>query len=490
MKQLLRETSSAGKIFYLFLFSLLGLIIGSGILSVVSLFIGEHIGETVWQIHLSTFIQSIFVFILPAVLVVSLTQRFPKLFFKLHASSRLLSDIFFGIIVFTVSYAFVSFLTQWNKTIELPEILAPIEQWMHDMETAAMETTNKLLSGKTVVELIANLFFVAFMAALSEEIFFRGALQQFLHQLTKNGHAAVWLSSFIFSAIHLQFYGFFPRLVLGALLGYLFLYSRNLWIPIIVHFINNASVIVVTFFWSDRDWFKDIETPEITTSLVIIASISVMMTIAMFRIYLSKNKTKIEKKEGMIQIQNTILSDDIFEENFICDLRKCKGQCCVDGDSGAPLTKEENDDIQRILPKIWNELSPKAQNVIEKQGISYVDYDGELVTSIIDREECVFTYFDSDGICKCVIDTAFREGRIDVQKPISCHLYPIRLQEYSDFTALNYHRWSVCRPAVKLGNEEGVAIYQFLKEPLIRKFGQEWYDEVCEAAKLLKKEEE
>lgn len=189
----------------------------------------------------------------------------------------------------------------------------------------------------------------------------------------------------------------------------------------------------------------------------------------------------------MIQIQNTILSDDIFDEQFICDLCKCKGQCCVDGESGAPLTQKEHDDIQQILPEIWNELSPKAQELIEKQGISYVDYDGELVTSIINGEECVFTFFDADGVCKCAIDNAYREGRIDVQKPVSCHLYPIRLQEYEDFTAVNYHRWSVCKPAVKLGRKEGVAIYQFLKEPLIRKFGEAWYEEVCEAASLLKK---
>lgn len=187
----------------------------------------------------------------------------------------------------------------------------------------------------------------------------------------------------------------------------------------------------------------------------------------------------------MIQIQNTILTDDIFEQHFICNLSKCKGQCCVDGESGAPLTREEHDNIQRILPEIWDELSPKAQELIEKQGISYVDYDGELVTSIINGEECVFTFFDADGVCKCVIDDAYREGRINVQKPISCHLYPIRLKEYPDFTAVNYHRWSVCKPAVALGKKEGVPLYQFLKEPLIRKFGEEWYSEVCEVAKLL-----
>lgn len=191
----------------------------------------------------------------------------------------------------------------------------------------------------------------------------------------------------------------------------------------------------------------------------------------------------------MIQIQQTLLSDDIFEETFICDLCKCKGQCCVDGESGAPLTNEEFNQINEILPEIWNDLSPTAQEVINEQGIAYTDYDGELVTSIIKGEECVFTYFDENGICKCAIDNAYKEGRISVEKPISCHLYPIRLTEYEEYTAVNYHRWSICEPAVKLGRKNGLPLYRFLKEPLIRKFGEEWYNEVCEASKLFNNDE-
>ena len=190
----------------------------------------------------------------------------------------------------------------------------------------------------------------------------------------------------------------------------------------------------------------------------------------------------------MLQIDDTIISLEVLESQFICDLAKCKGQCCVDGDAGAPLEKDENDKINEILPIIWDELSPKAQELIEKQGISYNDYDGELVTSIIDGKDCVFTYFDEEGICKCVIDNAYREGRTSVPKPISCHLYPIRLQKYRDFTAVNYHQWSVCKPAVEFGKREGVELYKFLKEPLIRKFGEKWYDELEAAATLLKEE--
>lgn len=189
----------------------------------------------------------------------------------------------------------------------------------------------------------------------------------------------------------------------------------------------------------------------------------------------------------MIQIKDTLISEDVFETCFVCDLGKCKGMCCVEGDAGAPLTHEEYEAIKDVLPKIWDDLSLKARELIEKQGIAYIDDDGELVTSIIKGRECVFTYFDADGVCRCAIDNAFREGRISVQKPISCHLYPIRLHKYDEFTALNYDRWSVCRPALRLGKKTGIKLYQFLKEPLIRKFGEEWYQEVCQIAELLPK---
>lgn len=188
----------------------------------------------------------------------------------------------------------------------------------------------------------------------------------------------------------------------------------------------------------------------------------------------------------MIEVGDTIISRDVFEEHFICDLCKCKGQCCVEGDSGAPITKEEKEQIEAILPVILDDLSPSARKVIAEQGISYLDYDSEIVTSLVEGRECVFTYYDEHGICKCAIDTAYREGRIDVQKPISCHLYPIRVAKYKDFTALNYHRWSICQPAVKKGNKEGVPLYIFLKEPLIRMFGENWYEEVCQVANVYK----
>ena len=156
----------------------------------------------------------------------------------------------------------------------------------------------------------------------------------------------------------------------------------------------------------------------------------------------------------MIQIDDAIVALDIIEENFLCDLSACMGECCVEGESGAPLEKEEVAVLEEILPLVWDDLSPEAQKVIQKTGVAYKDTDGEMVTSIVNGKDCVFTYYDEKGICKCAIEKAHKEGKTDFYKPISCHLYPIRLQKYRDFTAVNYHRWSVCKAAVALGNKE------------------------------------
>lgn len=181
----------------------------------------------------------------------------------------------------------------------------------------------------------------------------------------------------------------------------------------------------------------------------------------------------------MFQIGETIVGLDIIEDMFLCDLSACKGECCVEGDAGAPLEEDEVAILNKILPEVWNDLSSEAKNLIESQGVAYRDYDGDMVTSIINGKDCVFTYYDEKGICKCAIEKAYKEGRIDFYKPISCHLYPIRLDKYPKYTAVNYHRWSVCKAAVLLGKNKGLKIYQFLKEPLIRRFGSDWYNELC-----------
>lgn len=192
----------------------------------------------------------------------------------------------------------------------------------------------------------------------------------------------------------------------------------------------------------------------------------------------------------MIQIDDTIVSLDIFKQQFLCDFQACKGICCVEGESGAPLDVEEIDKLKEVLPVIWEDLSSEAQAIIDKQGVAYVDEDGDWVTSIVNGKDCVFTCYDDKGNCLCAIEKAYREGKIDWQKPISCHLYPIRLSTVGQdkLTALNYHRWPVCDGACKLGREKGVAIYESCKDALIRRFGERWYEELVDVARELKEQ--
>lgn len=188
----------------------------------------------------------------------------------------------------------------------------------------------------------------------------------------------------------------------------------------------------------------------------------------------------------IIQVGNVILSSDIFTEYFCCDLDACKGECCVEGDSGAPLTMDEVGELESVLDEVWPELSASAQATIDHQGVAYTDCEGDLVTSIVNGKDCVFTCYDNNGCCFCATDKAYREGRTAWCKPISCALYPIREKRFKDGTSgLQYHRWNICRPAVKKGRELNLRIYQFLKDPLTRRFGEEWYNELCEVAKQL-----
>ena len=186
----------------------------------------------------------------------------------------------------------------------------------------------------------------------------------------------------------------------------------------------------------------------------------------------------------MLQIQDKLVSLDLVERFFCCDLDSCLGECCIEGDAGAPITEDEKRKIEEILPVIWDDLLPQARSVIEGNGVSYVDEEGDLVTSIVDGKNCVFTTYGKGGMCLCAIEKACREGRIGFLKPSSCHLYPVRLTEYPSFTAVNYHRWKICKCAEILGRKKGIRLYEFLRGPLTARFGEEWYDELavaCEA---------
>lgn len=185
----------------------------------------------------------------------------------------------------------------------------------------------------------------------------------------------------------------------------------------------------------------------------------------------------------MLQIRDTLVSLDLIDYFFICDLEKCLGACCIEGDAGAPVTREEIEKINAVLPEIKTYLTPAATKEIEENGTSYIDEEGELVTNIVNGADCVFTTFEKGGLCLCALEKAYNDGKIPYCKPSSCQLYPVRLKEYAGFTAVNLHHWKICKSARKLGMIKGVRAYQFLKQPLIRKFGQEWYDELDFTAK-------
>lgn len=180
----------------------------------------------------------------------------------------------------------------------------------------------------------------------------------------------------------------------------------------------------------------------------------------------------------ILQVGDVLLSPDIITEKFCCDYAKCKGICCIEGNAGAPVTIDEVAEIEETLDIVWDELSPQAQSVIDRQGVAYTDEEGDLVTSIVAGKDCVFTCYDGDN-CLCALEKVCREGRTSFPKPISCALYPIRAKQFSNgMVGLNYNRWNVCRDAVTLGKELDIPVYRFLKDPLIRRFGKEWYEQL------------
>ncbi len=176
----------------------------------------------------------------------------------------------------------------------------------------------------------------------------------------------------------------------------------------------------------------------------------------------------------MIQIGNTLLSDDLAEKHFFCDLSKCKGACCVKGDAGAPLSVEEVLLLPEIIDKIKPFLRKEGIEAIEQQGTHILDAENETVTPLIQGKECAYVVFEK-GIAMCGIEKAYIDGAITFRKPVSCHLYPIRIRKYEQFIAVNYDKWTICEPARQKGEKDGIPLYEFVKDALIRRFGNTWY---------------
>ena len=199
----------------------------------------------------------------------------------------------------------------------------------------------------------------------------------------------------------------------------------------------------------------------------------------------------------ILEVGGVLLSTDLITEYFCCDLDACGGACCIEGDAGAPVTLEEVAEIEESLDAAWPLMSATAQSVVDRQGVAYTDPEAELVTSIVNGKDCVFTYYNSaeqrveglpEGCCLCALERVCREGKTRFMKPISCALYPIREKHFAGgLIGLNYNRWAICEGAVKRGRELQMPLYRFLREPLIRRFGEEWYKELEEVAEVLHK---
>jgi len=188
----------------------------------------------------------------------------------------------------------------------------------------------------------------------------------------------------------------------------------------------------------------------------------------------------------MLAINNTLVSEDIIEKKFVCDLNACKGECCVAGESGAPLEKKEITELQDAYPFVKPYMTPEGIKSVEKHGVFVIDSDGDDTTPLVDGKQCAFVYFENE-IAKCSIEKAWKEKKVTFQKPISCHLYPIRITTKNNYDSVTYERWNVCKPACKCGEQLDVPVYKFVKSALIRKYGKRWFKKLEIAAEYLQK---
>lgn len=281
---MLEYSSQRTRIVYLLLFSLMGSFVAGAILFMAGIS-QPSFQDTIWYYRLSIILQDIFMMFLPAYTIYRWITENPMQMLGVRKTEKMPQGFFYGLLVFLVSYPAIAVVAQWNEQIVLPDSLKAIEDWMQQMEDSAKHVTDLFLAGENYFDLFLNLLIIAAAAAFVEEIFFRGALQQFIEKWLRNGHLAVWIGAFIFSAIHLQFYGFFPRLIMGAVLGYLFLYSRNLWIPMLYHFVNNAVVVVVTYFWGESNFLEQLEDKPLTWASMLVMIISGLLTYLVFSRY-------------------------------------------------------------------------------------------------------------------------------------------------------------------------------------------------------------
>lgn len=280
------ETSSSeSKVIYLFIFSLAGLFLAGSLVTVVNGIYDGQLMLSAGGIRLSSAIQMVFMFFMPALTLMVWSGQKPISFLGLRDGKGVLSLSFLAVVIMFASMPFISLITHVNQLLTLPPWLSGLEYWMQNLEKSAQETTNLLLAGTSIWAYLGNILVVGVFAAVAEEFFFRGALQQLLVKLFKNKHVGVWMTAFIFSMMHLQFYGFLPRFVLGLLLGYLFVYSKNLWIPILIHFLNNALVVTFNFFFRENPVYQYIENSPISLTFIVVGLASLGLFIYLLRLF-------------------------------------------------------------------------------------------------------------------------------------------------------------------------------------------------------------
>lgn len=284
------------KIVYLFLFSLVGLFLAGSLVTVLNGFVGGGLMQSAWGIRISSGVQMVLMFLMPAITLVVWSGEKPLTVLGLHSSNNSSVLYFLAFAILLVGMPFITLLSQLNQMLVLPEWLSGLELLMRNFEEAAQATTNLLLEGTSIWGFLGNIIFIGAFASVAEEVFFRGVLQKLLGKLFKNLHTSVWLAAFIFSLMHMQFYGFLPRIVLGAMLGYLFVYSNNLWIPIFVHFLNNALVVALNFFFKENSIYQSLENPSMSLSFIVVGFISLGLLIYLFVLYRGKGDYRVERE--------------------------------------------------------------------------------------------------------------------------------------------------------------------------------------------------
>lgn len=289
------NSSPLSKIIYLFVFCLAGLFLAGSLVTVINGLVGGQMMLSSWGLRVSSALQMILMFFMPAITLITWSGSKPIAFLGLNRSKDTLVLYLLALAILLGGMPLITLISQINQMLVLPDWLSGLEMWMKNLEESAQVTTNLLLEGASVWGLLGNILFIGVFAAVAEEVFFRGVLQQLLNKMFQNKHTAVWLTALIFSLLHMQFYGFLPRIILGAMLGYLFVYSKNLWIPIFVHFLNNALVVTLNFFFRENTVYQYLEQPPITSTFLVAGLVSLGLLIYLFLLFQAKLRPQVER---------------------------------------------------------------------------------------------------------------------------------------------------------------------------------------------------